>query len=60
MSFNLHKRFNELQVTAYNTFQMDEQSAWSLGLSVFTKEFPSLLGDNIKFKEIREYQSELI
>ncbi len=52
--FNPHKRFNEVQITAYNSYQMDSENVWSLGLSSFTKEFGSLMGDDIKFKKIKE------
>ncbi len=52
--FNPHKRFNEVQITAYNSYQMDSEDVWSLGLSSFTKEFGSLMGDDIKFKKIEE------
>lgn len=52
--FNPHKRFNEVQITAYNSYQMDFENVWSLGLSSFTKEFGSLMGDDIKFKKIEE------
>ena len=46
--------FNEVQITAYKAHQMgdvDEGGAESLTL---TKEFGSLLGDDIKFKKIDE------
>ncbi len=54
--FNPHKRFNEVQIAAHNAYQMaagDEGdfSAKSLLLMI---EFPSLLGDDIKFKKIDE------
>ena len=54
--FNPHKRFNEVQITAYNTYQMnpeDNSGAFFEWLPV-TVEFPSLLGDDIKFKKIDE------
>jgi len=52
--FNPHRRFNEVQITAYNTYQMDAKGSLSLGLSSFTAEFGSLLGDDIKFKKLNE------
>ncbi len=54
VSFNPHERFNEVRITAYNTHQMGpkEDSAFSAELLSLTAEFGSLLGDNIKFKNI--------
>jgi len=54
VNFNPHERFNEVQITAHNTYQMDSEGSLSLGLSSFTAEFGSLLGDEIKFKKINE------
>ena len=54
VKFNPHRRFNEVQITAYNSYQMDSEDVWSLGLACFTMEFPPLLGDDIKFKKIGE------
>jgi len=56
VKFNLHDIFNEVQITAYDTYQMTDEgregfSAQRLSL---TMEFGSLLGDNIKFKKIDE------
>jgi lipopolysaccharide export LptBFGC system permease protein LptF len=54
VSFRSRDTFNEVQITAFNAHQMgdvDEGGAESLTL---TKEFGSLLGDDIKFKKIDE------
>lgn len=54
--FNPHEKFNEVQVTAYNTSQMGpEDEGWfSAELFPFAVEFGSLLRDDIKFKKIDE------
>ena len=54
--FNPHKRFNEVQITAYNTYQMgiEDEVGFSAEWLSLTAEFGSLLGDNIKFKKIDE------
>ena len=54
--FISHDNFNEVQITAYNTSQMDsEDEAWFYAQSLsLTAEFGSLLGDNIRFKKIGE------
>jgi len=54
--FNPHENFNEVQITAHNTYQMgheDEVWFWAESLSLRVP-FGSLLGDNIKFKKIDE------
>lgn len=53
--FNPHERFNEVQITAHNTYQMDPDGggAFAEWLSL-TAEFGSLLGDDIKFKDLDE------
>ncbi|MHC4584049.1 MAG: LptF/LptG family permease [Planctomycetota bacterium] len=54
VNFKSRDIFNEVQITAYKAHQMgdvDEGGAESLTL---TKEFGSLLGDDIKFKKIDE------
>jgi lipopolysaccharide export LptBFGC system permease protein LptF len=56
VTFNPSDRFNEVQITAYKTDQMDSKDqVWFYAeyLSV-TTEFSSLLSDNIKFKKIDE------
>jgi len=54
--FNPHQRFNEVRITAYNTYQMGfgDQAAFSAEQLSLTTEFGSLLGDDIKFKKIDE------
>lgn len=54
VTFNPHRRFNEIQITAYNTSQIGfEDDAWfSLERMSISKEFSSLISDNIKFKKI--------
>jgi len=54
--FNPHKRFNEVQITAYNTYQMglEDEAGFSAEWLLLTTEFGSLLGDDIKFKKIDE------
>jgi len=54
--FNPHKRFNEVQITAYNTYQIDagDEGGFSVEWMSLSKEFPSLIGDDIKFKKIEE------
>ena len=54
--FSPHERFNELQLMAHNTHQMgsDEEGWFFVEWLPLTKEFPSLLTDDIKFKKIDE------
>ncbi len=54
--FNPHKRFNEVQITAYKTYQIGtgDEGGFSLEWISLTKEFPSLMGDDIKFKKVDE------
>ncbi|MEE9371395.1 MAG: LptF/LptG family permease, partial [Sedimentisphaerales bacterium] len=55
VNFNPHEGFNEVRITAYNTYQMDpEGDVISFEWLLLTKEFGSLLGDDIKFKKIDE------
>jgi len=55
VNFNPHEGFNEVQITAYNTCQMDpEGDVISFEWLLLTKEFSSLLGDDIRFKKIDE------
>ncbi|MHC4658680.1 MAG: LptF/LptG family permease [Planctomycetota bacterium] len=52
--FDPHRKFNEVEIVAHNTYQMsavDEGSAERLSL---TAEFGSLLADDIKFKKLSE------
>jgi len=56
VTFNPSDRFNEVQITAYKTDQMDSRDqVWFYAeyLSI-TTEFGSLLTDDIKFKKIDE------
>ena len=54
--FNPHKTFNEVLITTHNTYQMasEDMTGFSAESMVLTLEFPSLLGDDVKFKKIRE------
>jgi lipopolysaccharide export LptBFGC system permease protein LptF len=54
INFVSHEKFNEVSITAYNTYQMDSDGTLSLGLSSVRAEFGSLLGDDIKFKKLHE------
>ncbi len=54
INFISHEKFNEVSITAYNTYQMDPDGTLSLGLSLVRAEFGSLLGDDIKFKKLDE------
>ncbi len=54
VNFIPHEKVNEVYITAVNTYQMDADGSLFLGLSSLTAEFGSLLGDEIKFKKIRE------
>lgn len=50
-----HERFNEVQITAYNTYQVGPKGEEGAAESLFlTAEFGSLLGDDIKFKDVGE------
>ena len=53
-----HEKTNEVQISTFNTYQMSQKDAVSArGKTVFTKEFGSLLDDNISFKKIGEMRS---
>jgi len=56
INFNPHERFNEVQITAYNTYQIgtEDEGGFSAEWLPLTMEFGSLLGDDIKFKKIGE------
>lgn len=63
--FDTHERFNEVEITAYNTSQLGpEDEGWfSAEYLPLKKDFGSLLGDNIKFKkidEIKRIQADLM
>lgn len=54
--FNTHEIFNEVQVIAHNTYQVgsEDEEGFSAEWLTVSKEFPSMLGDDIKFKKIDE------
>ncbi len=54
--FDPHERFNEVRVTAYNTYQMgiEDEAPFSAELVPLVMPSPSLMGDDIKFKKIDE------
>ncbi|MHC4172468.1 MAG: LptF/LptG family permease [Planctomycetota bacterium] len=54
ITFIPHERVNEVRVTAENSYEMDSDNIVTIGLSSFTSEFESLLGDAIRFKRIDE------
>ncbi|MDD5063771.1 MAG: LptF/LptG family permease [Phycisphaerae bacterium] len=56
LSFDPHERFNEVRITAYNTYQMglEGESPFSAERVPLTMPFPPLMGDDIKFKKIDE------
>jgi hypothetical protein len=52
--FTPDKRFNEVQITAHNTYRMGLGNEGSAEWLSLTAEFGSLLGDEIKFKKLDE------
>jgi lipopolysaccharide export LptBFGC system permease protein LptF len=52
--FNPHARFNEVQITAHNTYQIGSQDEGAAEWLSLTTEFGSLLGDDIRFKKLDE------
>jgi lipopolysaccharide export LptBFGC system permease protein LptF len=56
VNFDPHERFNEVRITAYNTYQMglEDEAPFSAEWVPLTMPFPSLMGDDIKFKKIDE------
>jgi len=54
VTFTSRKQFNEVQIAADHLYQIgDEEQGWFYVERLpFVAEFPSLLGDNIKFKKI--------
>jgi len=55
LRFNQHERFNEIQITAYNVFQIsEEQGGFFFEKLPVRSEFGSLIADNIKFKKVDE------
>ncbi|MBN1805684.1 MAG: LptF/LptG family permease [Sedimentisphaerales bacterium] len=47
-------RFNLVNISAFNAYQIDEQAEGGAKQLRLTKEFGALLGDDIKFKKIEE------
>jgi lipopolysaccharide export LptBFGC system permease protein LptF len=54
ITFISHDKFNEVRITAYKSYQMDSDNIVTVGLSSFTAEFESLLGDDVRYKKIDE------
>jgi len=56
VSFDSHEKFDEVQITAYNTYQMglEDEAPFSAEWVPLMVPFPSMLGDDIKFKRIDE------
>jgi len=54
VNFNMHERFNEVQILAYKTYQTGFEDKGRAESATFMSEFGSLLGDDIKFKKIDE------
>lgn len=56
VTFNLHDRFNEVQISATDMFQVgpEDESTFSATRGSVSTEFGSLLSDAIKFKKIKE------
>lgn len=55
IQFNPHKRFNEVEIKAVDTYRMTPDGASAFAKELFvTTEFGSLLGDDIKFKKLSE------
>ena len=55
--FISHDNFNEVQITAYQTFQMgieQQEGGFSAELLSLTKELPSMMPDDIKFEKIEK------
>ena len=54
VNFNPHDRFNEIQITAYNTYQAGPEGEGGAEWLSLVTEFGSLLSDSIRFKRIGE------
>jgi len=54
VNFKLRDRFNEVRIMAQNIYQRDTEDEGGAKWLSLTKEFGSLLGDDIKFKKIGE------
>ena len=55
--FKMHDTYNEVQITAYESSSMGPGGGGSAGTLSVTKEFGSLLGDEIRFKKLGEMRS---
>ncbi|MBN2139139.1 MAG: LptF/LptG family permease [Sedimentisphaerales bacterium] len=56
VKFDLHERFNEVQITTNNTFQIDsdDEVGFSVEQAAVSAQVGSLLSDSINFKKINE------
>jgi len=54
IKFDTDARFPEVKITARKTYQTGPAGEVALGISTFSAPFPSLLGDDIKFKKIKK------
>lgn len=54
IDFIPRERFNEVRIVAYNTRTMGTDIEAEAESAIFTQEFGSMLGDDIKFKQIDE------
>jgi lipopolysaccharide export LptBFGC system permease protein LptF len=54
VSFKSYDRFYEVQITAFNAHQMSKKAEGGAEELTLSREFGSLLGDDIKFKTIEE------
>jgi len=56
VNFDPHERFNEVQITAYNTYQMglEDEAPFSAEWIPLTMPFAPMMRDNIRFKKIDE------
>ncbi len=57
VNFNLHDRFNEVQISAIKPYQIGTEDTGSAEYFTSAIEFGSLLGDSIQFKKIHEMRS---
>ena len=54
VKFDSASGYQQVRITAHNTYQMSPEGDAQSGIFVVTTEFPSLLGDDIKFKKINK------
>jgi len=57
VAFESHGQSNEVQISAYNATQIDDNMSGKLGNIFIPRQFPSLLGDQIDFKRINEMKA---